>query len=261
MSTQLQMVNKLLRRLREDTVDTVISSDYSILLLDFINEARETVTSAHDWRRYRYLSYIRIPASGGASTVADASALDANGGDVMQGPVMNGRSKLIWHDQSTSGVLFNKNAYSGGVNNNDWIRVAPLGFNEYQQAIMLLGGPTADNAILWPTYVSFTFDDTTEAAPAVYMYPPAQSEGMIQVLHWTPPADLAVDGTDENTELQVPEVPVFEYALMLALNERGEELGEPGNVQERRFYDALHREIETDLDFEQRTNKYDWRRD
>jgi hypothetical protein len=35
-------------------------------------------------------------------------------------------------------------------------------------------------------------------------------------------------------------------ATMLALNERGEELGEPGNIAERKFAAALAAEIELD---------------
>ena len=47
--TYLQAVNQVLRRLRENQVATVAESDYSTLIGDFINDARQYVEERWDW--------------------------------------------------------------------------------------------------------------------------------------------------------------------------------------------------------------------
>lgn len=54
-----------------------------------------------------------------------------------------------------------------------------------------------------------------------------------------PQGPFELDGTDDNTEVTVPWRPLYLGGLFLALNERGEEMGEPGNIAERRYRDAL----------------------
>jgi hypothetical protein len=53
---------------------------------------------------------------------------------------------------------------------------------------------------------------------------------------------------DDDTVIQVPSRPLILGAYMLALNERGEELGEPGGLIEQRFLEAKDDSIQTDLD-------------
>ena len=51
--TYLQLVNAVLRRLREKEVASVSSTSYSSLIGDFVNEARHQVQSAWDWSALR----------------------------------------------------------------------------------------------------------------------------------------------------------------------------------------------------------------
>jgi len=64
---------------------------------------------------------------------------------------------------------------------------------------------------------------------------------------YAPQAELAVDGTDDSTEVLLPKRPVFLMALYYALNERGEEMGEPGNVAEQRAMEAAAAAMELDM--------------
>ena len=48
--TYLELINAVLRKLREDTVSTVSESDYSTLIGDFVNDAKRVVEDAWDWR-------------------------------------------------------------------------------------------------------------------------------------------------------------------------------------------------------------------
>ena len=51
--TYLEIVNKVLRRLREDTVDTVSQNTYSALVGEFVNDAKRMVEDAWDWSALR----------------------------------------------------------------------------------------------------------------------------------------------------------------------------------------------------------------
>ena len=51
--TYLELVNAVMRRLREDEVTTVDESDYSKLIGDFINDAKRLAEDAWDWTALR----------------------------------------------------------------------------------------------------------------------------------------------------------------------------------------------------------------
>lgn len=51
--TYLNLVNSVLRRLREDEITTVSESDYSRLIGDFVNDAKRQVEDAWDWSAIR----------------------------------------------------------------------------------------------------------------------------------------------------------------------------------------------------------------
>lgn len=51
--TYLQLVNSVLRRLREDEVATVEQNSYSRLIGELVNEAKETVENSWDWTGLR----------------------------------------------------------------------------------------------------------------------------------------------------------------------------------------------------------------
>lgn len=61
--TYLEIVNKVLQRLREDTVNTVNSSPYSLLVGDFVNETIREVEDAHDWNSLKVT--VSLPTESG----------------------------------------------------------------------------------------------------------------------------------------------------------------------------------------------------
>jgi len=78
--TYLEIVNNVLRRLREDTVTTVTNNDYSTMVGDFVNDAKAMVESAWDWSGIRTTLTI--------STVADDYTYSLTGsGD--KGKILN----------------------------------------------------------------------------------------------------------------------------------------------------------------------------
>ena len=56
--TYLQIVNSVLRRLREDEVTSVVNNNYSNLIGDFVNEAKRKVEDSWDWGQLRGTSQI-----------------------------------------------------------------------------------------------------------------------------------------------------------------------------------------------------------
>ncbi len=64
--TYLNLVNNVLRRLRENTVSNVASTDYSQLIGDFVNDAKDTVESAWDWSQLR--TTITVSATAGTNS-------------------------------------------------------------------------------------------------------------------------------------------------------------------------------------------------
>ena len=60
--TYLQLVNSVLRRLREDEVTTVAQNSYSKLIGEFVNDAKRTVEDAYNWTALRTtLSLTTVP--------------------------------------------------------------------------------------------------------------------------------------------------------------------------------------------------------
>lgn len=64
--TYLQLVNAVMRKLREDQVATVAESDYSQLIGDFVNDAKKLAEDAWDWTALRTTETITTVA--GTST-------------------------------------------------------------------------------------------------------------------------------------------------------------------------------------------------
>ena len=51
--TYIDLINNVLRRLREDTVDTANGTDYSALIGDLVNDAKKIVENSFDWTALR----------------------------------------------------------------------------------------------------------------------------------------------------------------------------------------------------------------
>ena len=60
--TYLQIVNAVMRRLREDEVTTVNETDYSTLVSDFVNDAKRLVEDAWDWTALRNITTVTTVA-------------------------------------------------------------------------------------------------------------------------------------------------------------------------------------------------------
>ena len=152
--TYLQLVNSVLRRLREDTVATVAESDYSELIGDFVNDAKRQVEDAWDWTALRTTYTI--------TTVSGTSTYSLEGFGV--------RSNVLYVHNETDNRKIEQESLQR-------IRQLALG---------------TDNAIGTPYYYAVENVDSNGDA-TIRLYQTPNSDKVLSVYTITRPADLVED--------------------------------------------------------------------
>ena len=232
MATQLNIVNDVLRRLREDEVSSVATSDYSTLIAMFLNDAKEDLEDEWFWS-VNEISIDTTITSDGIRTYDLTSTTD--------------RSFLIRQvDDNTP------HAYDVTTNENGQLMDIPL--KRLQQIRDTFKGTVPDIAV--PREFAITPDSDGRG------YTLTLAQGSTSTRTWrtywySPQAELALDGTADSTNIILPERPMFLRTLYYALNERGEEMGEPGGVAERRSDKAAAAAMEIDLQVQKKTTEKD----
>jgi hypothetical protein len=221
--TFLQIVNKVLARLREDTVSSVSESSYAQLIGDFVNDAKEHMEDVWFWSVYE--TAVSTSILGDSSTTSyDLTST-------------NDRSFLIRRVRDQLPMAFD-------VTSGDQAgQLRDMSYKElrYRQSQL---DATAVAAI--PTDFAIKPDSDGRGYSLELLYP--SSAARTWESHWyIPQTALEGDATDDSTNVLLPAAPLIAGALMFALNERGEEMGEPGNVAERRFHRALAAAMELDM--------------
>lgn len=79
-----------------------------------------------------------------------------------------------------------------------------------------------------------------------YVQASVDSPYTVKAFFYDPQPELATDGSDDDTVLRYHAQALMLGTLWLALNERGEELGEPGNMAEAQYQRALSDAVYTD---------------
>ena len=243
--TLLQMVNRVLRRLREDQVTDLTTDAYSKLVAEFVADAHREVVQAHDWS---------VMDKGVVITVVpgrSSYSLSVGSTDLYSGWTgVSDKAQLRYYQDAPIAYVFDEYAKIG---NGD-----PL--NELNQTtgqgtevaaltrVSTTGRPDTFSLIPTSTGTKFVLDVPSDGTYYVYLR-----------LH-DPELEIDVD-TDSARDLLAPSAPILAGALYFALNERGEEMGEPGNVAERRYINAIGTAIETDIIRATRTNTHEMYRD
>lgn len=216
MSTVIQLVNKMQRKLREDQTTSVSSTQYAQLLGEFLDEAKQEIEAAWDWLALR--TTIRI------TTAADQFKYDlVNMGDrgrilpdLLKGPPWMD----VWNDTED---------YQ--------LRLAPS--SQWMTAQHLNESGTTNSQPFW-------FDingQTTGGDPQIDFYPTPDAIYKINVNIIQTQGDIEVnDTTDDNSELAVPDVLLFSRAMALAREERGEDPQKYQEQYERLLNDLTNQE-------------------
>lgn len=202
--TYLQLVNSVLTRLREDTVSSVSSSAYSLLIGQYVNDAKRLVEDSFNWQALRTSVNVSIVASTTTYTIS----------------TLNERSRLVFKATPESNTPM---AYDVTSGDKFQLIYRPWGWVVDQRELQ----NTADNQ---PKPIIFGLTkNPTDGVKVELMETPTGSRTW--KMYFTNPQD---DLSSDSDVLLVPSPPVIQIALDYALNERGEEVGEPGTTVEQR---------------------------
>lgn len=253
MATQLELVNRLLRRLREDSVTGTTDNNYARLLAEIVADSYEEVASDdHMWEAFKHRTHVDITAG---TNKYELTRTVANGGNVRNsdGRVPKTSSELQWiNGDCPEAWLYESDSDDEP---DVLIFLTPEAFRRIKG---LDRDDTEDDPIYFTVYPEF---DGTNERLYLELFPEPAATRVVELYFWTIPDRLKSDGTTDGDTILGPERVVYQLAMMYALNERGEELGEPGNLAERRYIKAMRAAIEKDIDSGGRGDRYEWRRD
>lgn len=236
MATQLAIVNKVLERLREDTVSSVNDNAYAKLIATFVNDAIMDIEDYnHEWSVY--ITAIDTTITAG-TTSYDLTAT-------------NDRSWLM-RDPDDDQIPLAYDVTAGDVRHL---------FDASYKAVL------REQALADPA-------NTTHADPQVFaIHADTDGRGWTLQMLWglktgeadhtwrsywyIPQGELARDGTADDTEILLPARIVELRALFYALNERGEEMGIFGGVADKRSTDAIGAAMEADATVQKRIAELD----
>ena len=244
MATQLTLVNNVLRRLREDTVTSVADNAYAQLIAMFINDGMAEVQEAYDWSAL--VHDIDVDLVQGTASY-DLSATVAQGGNVDNSGSPTTMDSMLRFDAYGRPLAY---IYDDSSDPEPNIILALITYDEYKRKQQL----DRDEQQLDPCAFALKQADDGDGY-YIYIWPTPDASRRLRITFWTPQAELSIDGTDDATDIVVPNPPVEAYAHMTAANERGEEIGEPGNLLERRWQRRLGGESAISAD--QRADRYE----
>lgn len=209
MATYLEVVNKVLKRLREPTVAAYNENTYSTLIGELVNQAKREVEDAHNWTFLR--SYVDVPVAAGLAFYAISGADDRskiiNVWNVEEQYFLQKAPSQTWID----GNIYMSTDYGGTQN----LRSQPLYYREKSVAF--------GNVRAFPGELT------------VWLYPIPDSTYTIKFNMVIPQPDLSND----STVLTVPYYPVLLRAWSLAVSERGEDQGVLHNEIDDMYETAL----------------------
>lgn len=208
MATYLEIVNKVMRRMREQAVASVAENSYSLLIGEFVNDAKRAVEDAWAWRAL--IDTVTITTAAGTPSY-NLSAFNSSSDGIP--PKENARPFI----DPASGLHLIRCTTD---NKERFIEVVSqtYKFIEWQSA--------SNDAIRdFPSALTFTANSAAAAGQTnlrVRFTPIPDAAYSIQIWLVNPQNDLTTDGQ----VMLVPSLPVVQLAYLYALYERGEELGE-----------------------------------
>ena len=232
MATQLNIVNDVLRRLRETEVSSVATSEYAKLIGMFLNDAKEDLEDQWFWTVNE--------------TVIDTT-ITSDGTRTYDLTATTDRSFLIRHVRDKLPMAYD-------VTSNENLQLQDISHKELRDARDVFRGTLPDLAS--PHIFAIT-PDSDGRGYTLTLQQGASSTRTWRTYWYIPQAELALDGTDDSTQVLLPERPVFLRTLYYALNERGEEMGEPGGVMEQRANSAADAAMEIDMQVNKKSDGKD----
>lgn len=233
MSTLLQITNKVLKRLREDTV-TDLTDSYAALIASFVSDIAQEVNEAG-------------PAWSALDAEVDVALSAATRTYALTGTT-NKSTLLYSPDGSPLAWSF--------IDSNDQYGQTIIQVDPYTMEGLYQNYRSLTNLI--PSHFSIDANSTNTALELT-VWPTPSGARYIRSFFNTPEAELDPT-TDASVSIKVPNRPVYLGALYMAFNERGEEIGEPGGIMEQRYRTALGAAVEEEIRRTERNGRHDWKR-
>jgi len=241
MATQLTIVNNILERLREDPVTSVADNAYSKLIARFVNDAKADLEDiSYEWSVYVTEIDFTILADSSTTTYAATGT--------------NERAWLM-RDFCDDRVPA---AYD--ITANEVAQLCDVPYKIVKREQNLTNDTSKTNTV--PRIFSIKANATGDGYELEIPHPVASTDTARswRTYWYVPQDDLALDGTDDTTSLTLPYRPIEMRAIFYALNERGEEMGEPGGVAEARAKAATAAALENDMQVQKKSEEIDIKR-
>jgi hypothetical protein len=233
MLTALALLNKVLRGLRRDVSQVTTTSDsYHLLLLQFLNSAKEELEDNWDWHTLRQTVTLTISAS-----TTEYSLTAAGSADVDVTP----RSRLLYEKPQM-----------GGYTDEFQLETSTRYYGSLPQVFDVTDGTEYRLSEISPEQMErlhFTDNDETEKPTSFAIYRDVDS---LKVKVWPTPSgtrtwkmrfvipQAEIPRTNMNSyQLKIDDRSVWTKALHTAAQERGEDVGRPLSSLEREAADAL----------------------
>ena len=232
MATTREVMNKVLRGLRQfglliDSGTTSTTDDYLLMILQFVNEAKEEIEEAGwPWQALRQTVTVTL--------VADQIEYDleiAGDADVDT----NDRTRLLYENVTFGGPSENFRDSSASLpqvfetsTSNEYR------LKEWTQEKMERVHFTDDDTRQLPSHFAIWSDGDSIK---MKVYPIPDKAYTFKMRLFIPQAELADDSL-EATSLSIPSRPVWTKALWKANAERGDELGKEGSLLHQAYLDA-----------------------
>ena len=256
--TLLDIINGVLLDLREEPATTTADNEYVQLLGSFVNRAKHIIEGAAQWQGN--MVFVNFQMEAGKS-VYDLTADAAGGGDVFNGSQTLDSRAILQRDGDSLPVALAKSSAD-----DNWRQM-------YEMNPMTLQSASLKRATNVPTltgreYPEFfsvqnvgtgVFEGNVNVGPQIRFWgkPATTGEYVFRIWFNQPMPDYKLDGSEDAKEIRIPTDALRLGALLFALNERGEEIGEPGNIAERNFQDALGQAKEAESYADQFTDFYE----
>lgn len=221
-TTVLQAVNRVLRLIGEDEVSnaaTSITQEYPLLVLSYMNEIKDQIEEAHNWRALRFTSTTVISAQAISNTITGA----------------NESSRLVRIYQSDRRGAIPLVFDITDSSNPDPLIEMDLAEIIYRDAV---NTPQYQE----PTY--FALDNSAGDVLDLWVWNRPAADTSIQTTLVVPQDRLSEDSLD--TTISIPIRPLIAGTAWYCLEDRGEELGTRGMFSEARFREALNDAIARD---------------
>lgn len=225
--TYIQLVNSVLKRLRVTQVVNVSDTEYSAMIGEFVNDAKQLVEDAWPWQSLQRSVTFNLTAG-----VRD---YDLSSTSLVGSPALSDRARLLIDPDTDEALAFDISSDTKGTLDwrpIDWIRTDRDTQN-----------PT--NTQAYP--MTFGIDKQTDHIYVRLNEQPTQTRTW-KMYFCDPSPDLSAN----SDTLYVPERPVILLATLYALNERGEEIGEAATIAENKFNAALADAISYDAQYQPR---------